>query len=327
MVESKLKSTRDTYGEFLLSHGDNERIMVLDADLSVSTKTEQFAKQYSNRFFNVGCAEQNLVGVAAGLSIADENNIIFVSTYSMFLMRAWEQIRNTICHDRLNVKFCVTHSGLTNSPDGSSHQCLEDICLMRSIPGMTVIVPCDSIETEKVLENEIDRKGPCYIRLNRSPTPIITENYYNNKKYELGKPVILKYSQNSDLGIIATGTMVSKALEVSNLLEKDRIYSTVLNISTIKPIDSSIEMIIKIARKTGFIVTIEEHSIIGGIGGTISEILAEDDGYHTMLRIGINNQFGETGTYEQLLDKHGLTTEKIINKMKEKFFRYENFIR
>lgn len=303
----ELRSTRDAYGDVLLEIGSNDQIVVLDADLSVSTQTNKFAKKYPERFINVGCAEQNLIGVAAGFAIS--GRIPFASTYAIFSSRAWEQIRNTIAHDNLNVKIVVSHSGLTNGPDGASHQSLEDITIMRVIPNMTVIVPCDFIETERIITSEIYRKGPTYIRLNRAKTPIINDENY---EFKFGK--IVKLTDGDDLTIISTGTMVYNALEAAKILNKNNIDTCVINIHTIKPIDR--DAIIKTAKKTGRIITVEEHSVYGGLGGTVAEILGEE--YPVMMRmIGTRDVFGESGEYNELLKKHGLTIENIVKRAKE----------
>jgi len=302
------RSTRDAYGDALLKIGDNNKIVVLDADLSASTQTSKFAKAYPERFVDIGCAEQNLIGIAAGFAISGK--IPFVSTYAIFSNRAWEQIRNTVAYDNLNVKIVVSHSGLTNGPDGASHQSLEDIAIMRVIPNMTVIVPSDAIETEKVIISEVDRKGPAYIRLNRSKTPIIFDENYEFKLNE-----IVKLADGDDIAIIATGTMVHQALESSRILKKENIDASVFNVHTIKPIDRN--AIIDIAKKLGKIITIEEHSIYGGLGSTIAEILAEE--YIGIGMIGTKDTFGESGEYNQLLKKHGLTSENIV-----KFARHLN---
>jgi transketolase len=303
----ELKSTRDAYGDVLLKIGSDDQIVVLDADLSASTQTNKFAKKYPDRFINVGCAEQNLIGIAAGLAISEK--IAFASTYAIFSNRAWEQIRNTIAHDNLNVKIVVSHSGLTNGPDGASHQSLEDITIMRVIPNMTVIVPSDAIETEKAIISEVDRKGPAYIRLNRSKTPVI-----NNEDYEFKIGKAVKLIDGNDLTIISTGTMVYESLEAAKILKSDGIYVSVLNIHTIKPIDR--DAIIKAAKNTNRILTVEEHSIFGGLGGTVAEILGEE--YPVMMKmIGTRDTFGESGEYRELLKKHGLVAENIAKSAKE----------
>lgn len=301
------KSTRDAYGDALLKLGDDSNVVVLDADLSTSTQTNRFAKKCPERFFNVGCAEQNLIGVAAGFAIAGKT--AFASTYAIFSTRAWEQIRNTVAHDNLNVKLAVSHAGLTNAPDGASHQSLEDIALMRVIPNMTVIVPSDAMETEKAVISEAYRQGPVYIRLNRAKTPIIFEDDY---EFMIGKAVKLK--DGNDLAIFATGTMVHEALEASKMLKTKNIDACVVNMHTIKPLDK--DAVVKIAKQTGAIVSVEEHSIYGGLGGAIAEVLGEK--YPVPMRIiGVNDVFGESGEYEELLKKHGLTAVNIAKSSKE----------
>jgi len=305
------KSTRDAYGDALLKYGNNDNIIVLDADLSVSTQTSKFAKKYPERFINVGCAEQNLIGVASGISVADKYKIVFASTYAMFAMRAWEQIRS-MSHDNLNVKLFVSHSGLTNPSDGSSHQCLEDLAIMRTIPNMVVVIPADAIETEKVIENEIKRKGPVYVRLNRIKTPMITEEYYDNNDFKLEN--IVKLVDGDDLTIISAGTMVYESLEAAKTLIDNNINPCILNVHTIKPIDKN--AIIKAAKETGVIITVEEHSVYGGLGSAVAEILGEE--YPIVMRmIGTKDIFGESGEYKELLKKHGLTAENIVKSSKE----------
>ena len=303
----ELKSTRDAYGDALLELVGDTNVVVLDADLSVSTQTNKFAKRCPERFFNVGCAEQNLIGVAAGLAIAGKT--AFASTYAIFSNRAWEQIRNTVAHDNLNVKIAVSHAGLTNAPDGASHQSLEDIAIMRVIPNMRVIVPVDAVETEKAIIEEVSNPGPSYIRLNRSKTPIIFDDDY---EFRLGKAI--KLIEGDDLTIIATGTMVHEALEAAKMLAEENISISVLNIHTVKPIDK--ECIIKEARRTGAIVTVEEHSIYGGLGSAVAELVVEN--YPVPMRIiGVKDKFGESGEYHELLKKHGLTAMNIFKYAKE----------
>jgi transketolase len=301
------KSTRDAYGDALLELGDNPNVVVLDADLSISTQTNKFAVKYPLRFINVGCAEQNLMGVAAGFAIAGK--IPFASTYAIFSMRAWEQIRNTIAHDKLSVKIAVSHAGLTNGPDGASHQSLEDLALMRVIPSMSVINPCDAVETRSAVISETSRKGPAYIRLNRAKTPVIFDDNYH---FRFGEAV--KLTDGNDLAIFATGTMVHKALEASEILKKDKINARVINIHTIKPLDE--KTIIKTAKETGAVISVEEHSIFGGLGGAIAEVLVEH--YPVPMKIiGVKDVFGESGEYEELLEKFGLTTLNIVTSARE----------
>ena len=301
------KSTRDAYGDALLELGDNPGVVVLDADLSISTQTNKFAVKYPLRFINVGCAEQNLMGVAAGLAIAGK--IPFASTYAIFSMRAWEQIRNTIAHDNLSVKIAVSHAGLTNGPDGASHQSLEDLALMRVIPNMSVINPCDAVETMSTVISETLRKGPAYIRLNRAKTPVIFDDNYH---FRFGEAV--KLTDGNDLAIVATGTMVHKALEASEILKKEGIDARVINIHTIKPLDE--KTIINTAKETGAVISVEEHSIFGGLGGAIAEVLGEY--YPVPMKIlGVRDVFGESGEYDELLKKFGLTTLNIVTSARE----------
>jgi transketolase len=303
----ELKSTRDAYGDALQKLSDHSQVVVLDADLSASTQTKKFADKNQSRFINVGCAEQNLMGVASGFALAGK--IPFASTYAIFAMRAWEQIRNTIAHDNLSVKIAVSHAGLTNAQDGASHQSLEDLALMRVIPNMGVIVPCDAVETIDAVISEVHREGPAYIRLNRSKTPVLFEENY---KFKFGKAVIL--SEGSDIAIFATGTMVHTALEASKILKKEDIESSVINIHTIKPLDEA--TIVRITKNAGAAISIEEHSIYGGLGGAIAEVLGEK--YPSPIKIlGVRDVFGESGEYEQLLEKHGLTAMNVVKSAKE----------
>jgi transketolase len=264
-------------------------------------------KRYPNRFFNVGCAEQNLIGTAAGLAIGGKT--AFAGTFAMFLMRGWEQIRNTVAHDNLNVKLLASHSGLTNSKDGGSHQCLEDIALMSCLPNMTILNPVDAIEAEKIVINEVYRKGPSYIRMNRLTTPAINNEDYD---FKFGKAV--KIREGEDLTIVATGTMVSEAVKASEMLKKENINARVLNIHTIKPLDKN--SILKSAKETGHIITIEEHNIYGGLGSTVAGLIIEN--YPVPMKImGVNDQFGESGDYNYLINKFGLNDVQIIKNAKK----------
>ena len=301
-------ATRDAYGEALKELGGiNKDIVVLDADLSGSTKTAVFKKEYPDRFFNVGIAEQNLIGIAAGLASAGK--VPFASTFAMFASgRAFEVIRNSVCYPKLNVKIAATHAGLTVGEDGATHQALEDISLMRSLPNMLVLNPADAVETKQCIVKAAEYDGPVYIRLGRSKTPVIFDETY---KFEIGKAVELK--EGSDVTIIATGIMVDKALKASEVLAKDGISARIINMSTIKPIDADI--IIKAAKETKGIVTVEEHSIIGGLGSAVSEVIVENHPTK-VLRIGTMDSFGESGDGEKLLEKYGLTIESIVEKAK-----------
>ncbi|AIY79246.1 transketolase family protein [Clostridium botulinum] len=303
-------ATREAYGKALVKLSNmNKDVVVLDADLSKSTKTADFKAAAPERFINMGIAEANMMGVASGLSTCGK--VPFVSTFAMFAAgRAFEQIRNSICYPKLNVKVCATHAGLTVGEDGASHQSVEDISLMRSIPNMTVINPADAIETEAVILAVAEYNGPCYVRLGRLAVENVNDNA--NYKFEIGKGVTL--ANGNDVTIVATGIMVKLALEAKEELAKDGIDARVINIHTIKPIDS--DLLIKAAKETGAIVTAEEHSIIGGLGSAVSEVLCEEMPV-PVLKVGIEDTFGESGKPEQLLKAYGLTTEKIVEKAKK----------
>ncbi|MEN6566006.1 MAG: transketolase family protein [Veillonellales bacterium] len=298
------KATREAYGEALRELGAlNKDIIVLDADLSKSTKTNLFAKAFPERFFNVGIAEQNLMGTAAGLAAAGK--IPFVSSFAMFAAgRAFEQVRNSICYPRLNVKIAATHAGLTVGEDGASHQAIEDISLMRSIPNMTVIVPADAAETRQAIAFAAEYRGPVYIRLGRMAVP---ELFGDDYEFQHGKAVEL--ADGKDVTLIASGVMVSAAREAAEELLAAGISARVLNIHTIKPID--VEAVCKAARDTGAIVTCEEHNIIGGLGSAVAEVLVEHQPV-PMERVGVQDTFGESGTPAALLKKYHLTSADIV---------------
>ncbi|MFA5577683.1 MAG: transketolase family protein [Tissierellaceae bacterium] len=306
---TKMIATRDAYGDTLRELGElNKDIVVLDADLSGSTKTSAFAKAFPDRFFNVGIAEQNLMGTAAGLAAAGK--IPFASSFAMFATgRAFEIIRNSICYPRLNVKIAATHAGLTVGEDGATHQALEDISIMRSLPNMIVLSPADAVETRQCIIQALDYNGPVYIRLGRAKLPVIFDDNY---KFEIGKGVQL--TEGNDLAIIATGTMVDRALKAAEKLAQENISARVINMPSIKPIDRDI--IIKAARETRGIVTAEEHSIIGGLGSAVAELVSENHPTK-VIRIGTMDTFGESGEGFELLDKYGLSVDNIINKAKE----------
>lgn len=297
------KATREAYGNALKKLASNQNIVVLDADLSGSTKTVEFKKVCPERFFNVGIAEQDLIGTAAGMAIAGK--VPFASSFAMFATgRAFEIIRNTVAYPKLNVKIAATHAGLTVGEDGGSHQSIEDISLMRGIPNMTVINPADSTEAEQAVLKAAEIYGPVYIRLGRAAVEDIYDETY---QFELGKGVELR--KGKDVTIIATGLMVQKSLEAAKKLKDENIFARVINIHTIKPIDRDI--IIKAAKETSAIVTAEEHSIIGGLGSAVLEVLSDE--YPVPLnRIGIMDEFGESGKPNELLEKYGLTEENII---------------
>ncbi|OFI07506.1 1-deoxy-D-xylulose-5-phosphate synthase [Clostridium acetireducens DSM 10703] len=303
-------ATREAYGKTIAKIGkDNKNIVVLDADLAKSTKTIEFKKVCPERFFDMGIAEANMMGVAAGLSTCGK--IPFVSTFAMFATgRTFEQIRNSICYPNLNVKICATHAGVTVGEDGASHQSIEDISLMRSIPNMTVICPSDAVETEEVIKAIVDYEGPCYIRLGRSGVPVINDN--DDYKFQIGKAVNIR--DGKEATIIATGIMVDAAIEAYNILAEEGIKVKVINMATIKPIDK--EAIVNAAKETGVIITAEEHSIIGGLGSAVCEVTSEMYPI-PVIRVGIKDVFGQSGKPSELLDAYGLTAKDIVKAVKK----------
>ena len=304
------KETRVAYGETLVELGkNNEKIVVMDADLSGSTKTAMFKKDYPDRFFNTGIAEGNMVGVAAGL--AASGYTVFVSSFAMFAAgRAFEQIRNTVCYPRLNVKVCATHAGITVGPDGATHQCLEDIGIMRTIPGMTIINPADAVEARLALLAAAEHDGPVYMRFGRSAVPIVFDA--DTYKFEIGKGVELR--AGSDVTIIATGITVEMALKAADLLAEEGISARIVNIATIKPIDR--EIVIKAAMETGAIVTAEEHNVIGGLGSAVAEVITETVPV-PLRRVGVKDTFGRSGEVDELLSYYKLTPEEIVLQAKD----------
>jgi transketolase len=306
---SSMIATRDAYGETLAELGaENGNIVVLDADLSGSTKTGVFAKKFPDRFFNMGIAEANMVGTAAGLAAAGK--IPFVSTFAIFAVgRAWEQMRQSVAYPKANVKIVATHGGVTVGEDGGSHQSVEDIAIVRAVPNMTVIVPADGPETKAAIRAAATYKGPVYIRLGRNKvTTIFDENY----RFAIGKGC--EMAAGSDLTFISTGLMTAHALTAASLLQKEGISARVLHIATIKPLDR--EIILKAARETGAIVTAEEHSVIGGLGGAVAELLSE---IHPVpiRRVGIRDRFGTSGKAEELLKYFGLLPEDLVDHARE----------
>lgn len=301
-------ATRDAYGKALVNIGKiNDNVVVLDADLSKSTKTYDFSKNFPDRFFNMGIAEQNLIGAACGL--ASCGKIPFVSSFAMFASgRAFEIIRNSVCYPKLNVKICATHAGITVGEDGATHQSVEDISLMRSIPNMTVLVPADGVETEKIIAEITKFNGPTYVRLGRSAVPNVFSDDY---KFEIGKGTILK--EGTDVTIIACGIMVNEALKASEILNQEGISVKVVNMSTIKPIDK--ELIINCAKQTKAIVTAEEHNIIGGLGSSVSEVTSSECPV-IVEKVGIKDTFGESGTPNELMKKYGITSYDIVDACK-----------
>lgn len=303
------KATRESYGEALVELGrENKNIVVLDADLSKSTKTNGFKNEFPDRFFNAGIAEQNLMGMAAGM--ANVGLVPFASTFAVFATgRAFEIIRNSICYPKVNVKVAATHAGITVGEDGGSHESVEDIELMCSLPNMTVIVPADDREAKMAVKAAAEMVGPVYLRLGRCKCSDIFDDTY---KFEIGKAK--EIAEGNDVSIIAAGMMVEKAVEAAKILEKEGIHARVINMSTIKPIDR--EIIIKAAKETKGIVTAEEHSIIGGLGAMVSAVVCDECPCKVKM-VGIKDKFGESGTPDQLMKKFNLTSEEIVKNVKE----------
>ena len=307
MADVKMIATRESYGNTLkaLAAEGHDDLVVLDADLAAATKTGMFRKAHPDRHFDCGIAEANMMGVAAGLSTM--GYVPFVSSFAMFAAgRAFEQIRNSVAYPHLNVKIGATHGGISVGEDGASHQCNEDIALMRTIPSMTIVNPADGIEAAAAVEAAINTKGPFYLRFGRYAVPYL---YDENYKFELGKGVKLK--DGKDVTIIATGLMVHLALEAANTLAAEGIDAEVINIHTIKPLDK--DMVVSSAKKTGAVVTAEEHSVIGGLGGAVCETLSENAPV-PVLRVGVEDRFGMSGKVPELLNEYGLTAENIADK-------------
>lgn len=307
------QATREAYGQALEELGAvRQDVVVLDADLSKSTKTSMFQSKYPDRFFNAGIAEQNLMGLAAGFAAAGK--VPFASTFAVFATgRAYDQIRNSICYPRLNVKIAATHAGITVGEDGGSHQALEDINLMRGLPNMTVLVPADGPEAKNAVKAAAEYEGPVYIRLGRSGVPTITDA---DAPFVIGKGRVMR--GGSDVTLIGCGMMVAKALEAADALAEEGVSAAVIDMSTIKPIDR--ELIVEWAKKTGAIVTAEEHNIIGGLGSAVAEVLVEE-ALVPMERVGIEDVFGESGTGGELVEKYRLTAEHIVEKAKRAMAR------
>lgn len=307
------QATREAYGQALEELGAvRQDVVVLDADLSKSTKTSVFQAKYPERFFNAGIAEQNLMGLAAGFAAAGK--VPFASTFAVFATgRAYDQIRNSICYPRLNVKIAATHAGITVGEDGGSHQALEDINLMRGLPNMTVLVPADGPEAKNAVKAAADYEGPVYIRLGRSGVPTITDE---DVPFVIGKGRVMR--EGADVTLIGCGMMVAKALEAADVLAAEGVNAAVIDMSTIKPIDR--ELIVEWAKKTGAIVTAEEHNVIGGLGSAVAEVLVEEV-LVPMERVGIEDVFGESGTGGELVEKYRLTAEHIVEKAKRAIAR------
>ncbi|MBE5957379.1 MAG: transketolase family protein [Lachnospiraceae bacterium] len=308
MSEVKKIATRDSYGDMLVELGkQHDDLVVLDADLAAATKTGKFKAAFPERFIDCGIAESNMMGVAAGLSVTGK--VPFASTFAMFAAgRAYEQVRNTIGYPHLNVKIGATHAGISVGEDGATHQCNEDIALMRTIPGMTVINPCDDIEAKAAVKAAYEMEGPVYLRFGRLAVPVINDENY---KFEIGKGVVMR--EGTDLTIVATGLCVCEALEAAKMLEADGISAQVINIHTIKPLDE--DLIVEAAKKTGKIVTVEEHSVIGGLGSAVAECLAEKCPVRVH-KIGVNDVFGHSGPAVALIKEFGLDAEGIYKNIK-----------
>ncbi len=301
-------ATREAYGEALVSLADKYEFLVLDADLSKATQTNRFLKKYPERFFNMGISEGDMMTTAAG--IATTGKAVFASTFAMFATgRAYEQIRNSIAYPKLNVKIAATHGGLLIGEDGASHQCIEDISLMRTLPNMTVIVPADMYTVELAVKAALDYEGPVYLRFGRkSPAPVYTAD---TAKFEIGKGNLLK--DGKDVTIIAIGDMVAQAVIAAEELAKEGVEAAVIDMASIKPIDA--DMIREYAAKTGKIITAEDHNIIGGLGSAVAEVISEA-GNCAMRRVGVMDTFGESGTPNELAEKYGLTAKDIVKAYK-----------
>ncbi len=302
------QATRDAYGKALVELGQlHDNIVVLDADLSKSTKTADFAKAFPERFINAGIAEQNMVGMAAGLAAAGK--VVFASSFAIFATgRAFEQVRNSLAYANLNVKICATHSGITVGEDGGSHQSVEDIAVMRSIPNLSVIVPADGVSTRLALFRLYEQPGPVYLRLGRPALPLL---YKDDTDFQIGRGIELR--QGRDATVIACGGMVSLALEACRILAEEGIQVSLVDMHTIKPLDQ--DLIIRKAKETGAILTVEEHNIIGGLGGAVCEAVSENYPI-PVKRMGIEDVFGQSGKPDELMQYYGLTVDKIVQNIR-----------
>ena len=309
MIENKAIATRESYGNALVEIAkEHDDLVVLDADLAEATKTVIFKKAYPERHVDCGIAEANMAGIAAGMSTC--GYVPFMSSFAMFAAgRAFEQVRNTIGYPHLNVKIGATHAGITVGEDGATHQCNEDIALMRTIPGMVVINPADDVEARAAVHAAYDHAGPVYLRFGRLPVPVFNDEV--TYKFEIGKGIVLK--EGKDVTIFATGLCVNETVEAEKMLAKDGIDAEIINIHTIKPIDR--ELVVKSALKTGKVVTVEEHSVIGGLGSAVCDVLCEE-APTKVLKIGVNDVFGESGPALELLHKYELDAEGIYKKVK-----------
>ena len=305
-MEQKKAATRDGYGKALLELGNQSKnVVALDADLSDSTRSEYFAKQFPERFFSMGIAEQNMIGAAAGLAYCGK--IVYASTFAIFSERAYEFVRNIVSRNKLNVKIAGSHAGIFTGEDGKSAQAIEDIAIYRALPNMVVLQPCDSVEAEKMVFALADFKGPSYMRMHRNPVPIIHDHNY---KFEIGKGEVLR--KGKDAAIFATGTLVHESLKAAEILSKKNINVYVVNIHTIKPIDA--ELITELAKKTNQVITAEDHNIIGGLGSAVAESLSENHPCK-IKRIGLQDRYAESGKPEELYKKYGLDAESIAEEV------------
>ena len=309
MADIKTVATRASYGEALVELGNKrDDFIVMDADLAAATQTGKFKAAFPDRFYDCGIAEQNMLGIAAGIAATGKR--VFVSSFAMFAAgRAFEQIRNSICYPQLPVIIGATHAGISVGEDGATHQCLEDIALMRTLPGMTVINPADDIEAKKAVFAAIEHEGPVYLRFGRYAVPVIFDETYD---FKIGKASILR--DGSDVTVIATGLMVSEALKAYDILKSEGISARIINMATIKPLDT--EAVLAAAKDTGAIVTAEEHSVIGGLGSAVSETLCETFPV-PVLKLGVYDRFGYSGPAGKLLDEFGLRAANIVEKAKQ----------
>ena len=309
MAEIIKKATRDGYGEALIELGNlHDDFIVLDADLAAATKTGAFKKVFPERFYNCGIAEQNMMSIAAGVAATGKK--VFASSFAMFAAgRAFEQVRNAIGYPHLNVKVCATHAGISVGEDGATHQCNEDIALMRTIPDMVIINPADAVEAKKAIEALYDYEGPAYVRLGRLAVPVFNDDDYT---FEIGKAKIVK--EGTDVTIIATGLLVNEAIMAHELLSAEGISAEIINMATIKPLDT--DTVLASAKKTGTIVTAEEHSVVGGLGSAVSEYLSEVCPT-PVIRVGVRDEFGYSGPANDLLDKFGLRAKDLAEAAKK----------
>ncbi len=304
---SQAIATRDGYGKGLLAYGKiNKDVVVVDADLGKSTRSNQFGKQFPERYFNVGISEQDMICISSGL--ASSGKIPFANSFAIFTERAFEQIRNSVARQNLNVKIIGSHGGILTGDDGSSAQSIEDFAIYRVLPNMTVVNPADGVEAEKAVRVIAEHKGPVYMRLTRDKVPVI---FGEEHEFKLGKGVVLR--KGKDAAIFATGPLVTEALKAADELSKNGVNVSVVDIHTIKPLDN--ELVLRLAKETGAVVTAEDHSIIGGLGGAIAELLAENFPCR-MVRVGVKDTFGESGKPEELYKKYGLSYENIVNAVR-----------